>query len=918
MLRLPFVMLLLLGTAPFAATQTKPDSEMQRAVQEFVRQTRALGMRQDSAAARRTVRRPEWHGRLFENFRNDALDAIPHEIRQRGQRNSLLRRNQFGFNIGGPLMLPHLLKQSSKVFFSLSYEGVSEHISRTYLQTIPTMAERIGDFSSTVDSAGDPLAIYDPQSTRTNPAFDPAQAVSPSNLQYLREIFPASRIPPSRLDATAQAALAFYPEPNTSAGPFFQNNFFINSPETNDANGVIAKLDAPVGSAQHLSLEIDFSNGLLGASRWFQTDANPGPADRNFQSRAGILQDVLTVSPGTVQTFTVQARSSVSKAGADQTIFPRYSLGSYLGMGRGTPYSSAARNTYDFSWGVSARRSKHTLQVNAAYNLNQVNVYVPQYPAGYFRFTSGITSLPGIVNTGFGFASFLLGMADYAERSVVDDPSYFRQNTPRLSLSDQYQAVKNLTVTVGINMAVQNPRVEKYNRQSNIDLRAINPANGVPGALVGAAQSGATRGFRPAIATFDPRVSIAWNPGSQSDTVIRAAWSQGHSGIPIYSNQWGTQAFHARQTFLSANSQLEPALTLIQGIPPLGYSLPNLSPSVANDSVADLLDTSHRLPLVQSASFSIGRQLPRSLVASLSYSHTYGRDLLAGNGTANPNAIPASALQYGNQLYTESFNASLRPYPQFKGFDLNSSYPLARYQRDAASVSIEKRASGGLSMNAICTFSKQMDDYSGPWGTQDFYNRANEWALTAWNRPLDFQMNYVYELPMGKNKALFRYSDWRRFLVENWSVSGTAYLGVGTPLALHPAFNNTGGVLSTLNVNVVPGVDPHVANPGPAQWFNPAAFDQPEDFTMGNASRTLPGLSNPGVHSFDLSVSKRFSISAERTLELSVEAFDALNHADWNQPDPIIGPASAPNLNAGKIIGSHGGRVIQVGARVSF
>ena len=151
------------------------------------------------------------------------------------------------------------------------------------------MAERTGDFSSTVDSAGDPLAVYDPQSTRPNPAFDPSQAVAKGNLQYLRDLFPASRIPLSRLDSTAQAALAFYPAPNVSAGPFFQNNFFINSPETNGANGVIAKLDAPVRSAQHLYLEIDFSNGLLGASRWFQTDANPGPADRNFQSRAGIL-----------------------------------------------------------------------------------------------------------------------------------------------------------------------------------------------------------------------------------------------------------------------------------------------------------------------------------------------------------------------------------------------------------------------------------------------------------------------------------------------------------------------------------------------------------------------------------------------------------------------------------------------------
>ena len=136
-------------------------------------------------------------------------------------------------------------------------------------------------------------------------------------------------------------------------------------------------------------------------------------------------------------------------------------------------------------------------------------------------------------------------------------------------------------------------------------------------------------------------------------------------------------------------------------------------------------------------------------------------------------------------------------------------------------------------------------------------------------------------------------------------------------MALRPAFNNTGGVLSTLNVNVVPGVDPNVANPGPAQWFNPSAFDQPADFTMGNASRTLPGLSNPGAAS-DLSVSKRLSISAKHTVELSGAAFDALNHADWNQPDPVIGPASAPNLNAGKIIGSHGGRVIQLGARVSF
>ena len=350
----------------------------------------------------------------------------------------------------------------------------------------------------------------------------------------------------------------------------------------------------------------------------------------------------------------------------------------------------------------------------------------------------------------------------------------------------------------------------------------------------------------------------------------------------------------------------------------MGFPLPNLSPEAANDSIADLLDMSRRVPAMQSASLTIERQLPRSVVVTLAFAHWRGRDLLVGNSAANPNAIPATALQYRDQLNNESFNASLRPYPQYKGFDLNSSYPLGKYQRDAASVRIEKRASGGLSVSAVYTFSKQMDDYSGPYGTQDFYNRKNEWALSAYSPPQELQLNYVYELPLGANKIFLPYADWRRFVVEGWSVSGNIYLAAGTPLALRPEFNNTGGVLSTLNVNVVPGVDRHVKNQGPARWFNPAAFDQPADFTMGDAARTLPDLSNPGVHGFDLSVSKRFPMGADRTFEFNAAAFDFINHADWNQPDTVIGPASAPNIDAGRIIGSHGGRVLQLGARFSF
>jgi hypothetical protein len=124
--------------------------------------------------------------------------------------------------------------------------------------------------------------------------------------------------------------------------------------------------------------------------------------------------------------------------------------------------------------------------------------------------------------------------------------------------------------------------------------------------------------------------------------------------------------------------------------------------------------------------------------------------------------------------------------------------------------------------------------------------------------------------------------------------------------------------VQALHVNVTPGLSPEVSDPGPALWFNPAAFDQPPDFTIGNASRTHASLCNPGDQNYDLAVSKRFSLAPDRTFEFSAEAFDFTNHANWNDPDNVIGPASSPNVNAGKIIGSRGGRVIQLGVRFSF
>jgi len=334
---------------------------------------------------------------------------------------------------------------------------------------------------------------------------------------------------------------------------------------------------------------------------------------------------------------------------------------------------------------------------------------------------------------------------------------------------------------------------------------------------------------------------------------------------------------------------------------------PDLRPEAADDTVADLVDGSGRLPTYQSAKLSFEREAPGSILISAGVTYAGGRNLLVGNGAANPNAIPLDALRFRDQLNDEAFNRSLRPYPQYKGFDVYSSYALGRYQRDAAFLRVEKRASKGLSLIGSYEFSKQVDDYSGPYGKQDFFNRQNEWSLTAGSIPQRLQFSYVYELPFG-----------RRRLLEGLSISGTAVLSSGTPIYLRPLFNDTGGVVQALHVNAVPGVDPHAADPGPALWFNPSAFDQPADFTIGDASRTHPSLRNPGDQNYDIAVSKRFALAPDRSFEFSAAAFNFMNHANWNDPDNVIGPASAPNVNAGKIIGSTGGRVIQLGVRFSF
>jgi len=925
--------------ASSASDESNPvQKELEKALQEFRVQAErvtstAIGTGNGNGSRPKTR---DYRGNLYEYLRNEALDALPHQVRQASGSKSVLRRNQFGFNLTGPVRIPWLYNNRDNTFFSATYEGTREKIARPYLANIPTVQQRAGDFSDLVDNAGEPIVIYDPLTTRANPDFNPAQPVSTSNLQYLRDAFPGNRIPLERMDPVALRAIGYYPSPNASVGPFLRNNFFVNAAETNTPNGSVWKLDHNFGSRHKLTLNGRLSSGLDGAAPIFENVANPGAPRREVRSRSGSFSETFNISPALVNQFNLSASysalaadTSVANSSADYAralglsglqpgAFPRFELGQYVDIGS-QPGSLVRYQiaSYAISDGLSVRFRKNNVKLNFYASRGQVNSFRPRNPSGLFTFNGKLTSLPGINNTGDPFAQFLLGLSNRAEQSIVVHPSYFRSEQYQLTASDEYQMTTNFNATVSLGLQIDTPRRDKYDRQSSLDLGLINPANSRPGALAFAGQDGRPRAFSPTQANWEPSIGWAWNPWGSRRTVIRGGFSLSYSTFPLYPTEFGTLGFNASPLLVSENDQLVPILALQNGFPASFVPPPDLRPTAANDLRAEYFEPEGILPYDQNWRLEIERDLPADFVVRVSYLGEKGVHQYTGEGV-DLNPLDPSVLVFRDRLNDLAFNQSLRRYPQFRSITPGYGYPIGSNSLQRGQLRLEKKFSYGLNFTGSYFFSKLIDDVLGGNNPQNNLDLKSEKSISPNDVTHQFSVNYLYELPFGEGRAFLNQSNWLERMIGGWSLSGVTSVRTGTPIMLRALFNNTGGFTQDLRVNLVPGVNPHVENPTASQWFNAAAFVQPLDFTLGDGPRTHPSLRNPGFQNFDMSLTKRVPVTDQWTLELIMEAFNALNYGNLNLPDRMIGSLANPNLNAGRIVGTTGGRVVQLGLRLSF
>ena len=918
----------------------KPDlAEIQAAVQAFRLITAGANLRpgqqvEGQAPAMRRSRTSSWHGRVFEYFRNDILDAVPHEVVQRGGDHNLRRRNQFGFTVNGPVVIPRILDGRGSTFFTLSYEGTRERVGRSYLFTVPTAQQRLGDFSDLVDRAGRPRTIYDPASTRRNPLFDPSRRVRTSNLEYARDPFPANRVPANRIDRVARGANEFYPQPNSDVGPFLRNNYWTNPSERNAPDGFIARIDHNLGDLQKVTFDVKLSEGFLSTADIYPTAGNPGRPDRLFSNREVELADTVSLTPNLTYRGSFEVDSDIVDTishqdggdfpeelglrGVNGTVFPQLQFQGYAGLGSSRKaYVRNAFNVYDLDNELILRDGSHTWTVVSEAKVVRFSTLELDSPSGSFSFNDRITGLPGITNTGDGFATFLLGQAWRAEATDQPQPAYIRRGSFENSIADEWQVNPNLTLTLRLNVSASSPRTEKFDRQSTFDPHALNPATRTPGALVFARQGATGRAFQPFRVRAEPRLGVSWSPTKDRNTVVRGIFLRAYSPVTLRSGPFGTQGFSGRRSPVTRNRQLVPAVTLEHGFPALPNPLPDLRGDFANHTDVDMIPRTDAQPTHNHASLEIEHKLPSGLVLRARGRTTRGRDMLVGGQIAGLNRAPVSVLAFRDRLNEESFRSALRPFPHVQQIRMNYQYPGGTYRYDEGRINLQKRAGDGLSLDLEYAYRKRWDDFSGP-GIQDPHDRSKAWGLSRGLRPQRLAVSYTYELPFGPGKAaLARPGLWSR-LVSDWSVSGFTTWLSGDPIVLEPLFNNTGGMVPDLRVNGVPGVDPHVHKPGPDLWFNPQAFVDPADFTLGSVPRTHPTLRNPDLRNNDIAVTKRVVLTQERSIEFLLQSFNFLNQGNWNDPDMVIGPVHARNANAGKIIGSRGGRVLQLGLRFHF
>ena len=806
----------------------------------------------------------KYHGGVFEFIRNSALDARDY-FEDPTTPKASFKQNQFGGTLGGPIV-------KNKLFWFADYQRTVIRAPITWVSTVPTVAERSGDFSA----PGEPI-IYDP--TTGLP-------------------FSGNKIPSGQIDPIAQAFMNLYPDPNQ---PGTGNNYIISPGQKDDTDQGDGRLDYNVAQNDQLFLRYSMAGRRTVRPSPLPGLANGGDSSTglgNEDTKGAALAFTHTFTPRTVNEFRVGFNYVHIRRGVpvDGTSLPPSELivpGApndpringltlfapsgfrRIGDPRFAPTILASQER-QFSDVVNLVRGSHTIKFGGEMRWSQFNILQVTAPRGQFNFNGQFTQNPVDGSGGSSLADMLLGLPISARISTVIELGN-RQHVPSLFVQDDWKVNQHLTLNLGVRYDYFSPIVEAHDRQSNF--------NYATGTLEVAGQNGASRALVTADkANFSPRIGFAWTPNSNANTVFRGAYGVFYSGQEIRTAAPLQLAYNLpffyEPSFISDG--VTPVITVSGGFP-------TLDPSQAINPGVTSVDPRLHTPYYQSWNLAVQRLLPGAITAELAYAGSKGTHL--------------QVVTDQNQVVTPGPGdvQSRRPYPQFGGFTSIQNRGNSNYH--SLQLKAEKRPTHGLYFLSAFTYSKAINDLpeiccAQPY-PQNSYDIGAERGLADFNQKLRWVLSFDYELPFGGSHRAR--SDNR--VVENilggWHFGGIYTLASGFPFSPLLGFDpsNTGSQGLVRPDQIRNGNLPRDQRT-PDHWFDIGAFVAPSGFAFGNAGRN--SLIGPGQNSLDASLRKEFSITETQRIEFRAEFFNALNHPNFAQPDNFIddGPGVAGTITS--------------------
>ena len=829
------------------------------------------------------------HGDIFEFLRNSALDAKNY-FDNANLPIPPFKRNQFGGAVGGPVLLPHFgeggpaigYHGKDKLFFFANYEGLRETLGVTKNAVVPDANARTGKIGTAT-----PITV--------NPAVVP----------YVN-LIPVANGP---LILTSTGAPTGFAQLQFSQPQPVHVNYFTGRVDWNRTSKDSLFVRYTIDDSAKLRQDApDHVMGLFAENEAHRNqyvtlqDTRVLSANKVNQLRFGFNRSTLQVNLLNQANVPASLSFIPGQPFGHVTITGMSPLGTVVNDPR-----SFFMNSYQPSDDFSITHGNHAFKTGVFIERFQWN-------------TAAFNRIGG----DYSFASLKDFLTANVKSVVVPFPGADPHRSIRATLfagyfQDDWRAARRLTLNLGLRYELTTVPTEKFG-QSSFLLTPSDTALQIHTPFAGNHKN------------FAPRVGLAWDVKGDGKTSVRA-------GFGIYYDQILLNQF-LNLFDRNPNPDLKSGwltVTLPQpGIPaPFPNPLAAAQSAGAGFALQNTVFNNYKTPYLYQYSLEVQRQIAKNLVASVAYVGSRGKHLverrdgntpvpivLAGGVPCNAGAVSATnPILPAGTLCTPK--TALRRNSKWADMQTRSLDGLSWY--DSMQVSVLRRFSGGLQVQAAYTWSKSLDTSSGLFseeadnaatGVEIPDNIRNEKGLSNFDVRHNAIINVLYELPFGKSLRGVSGQ-----LLSGWQIGGIGTFAAGVPFTVENSANRSQNQATGSNFsdrpNLVTGASnnpTHGVSAGctfgtgtsaitiaagtpvgtPSHWFDPCAFVPQPLGTFGNLGRNT--LIGPGRSTIDFLVNKHFRISEKRELQFRTEVFNILNHPNFE----------APNINFRRIFDGSG------------